>query len=281
MEFILETNLSNLPKTIDFNHQQLKNELSEKLDYYNKLVVTEDSIKPAKDDRATLNKLKTALEDKRKEIKKECLTPYEAFEKQVKELVSMIDEPIGLIDSQLKSFEDKVKAEKQKSIEDFYTANIAELRELLPLEKIFNPKWLNSTYKMIDISKEIMATIEKAKNDIGIIKAMRLECEMQVLDKYLEHLDMSEALAEKNRFEEQQKKIKEYEKQKAVTAEEVHEVEEPRAVCADGTLSEMEVFAEPEETKTLKVIFYDTTEAFRHEMRALTEKHKIKYGGIK
>ena len=38
------------------------------------------------------------------------------------------------------------------------------------------------------------------------------------------------------------------------------------------------VYIEP--TKTIKVIFYDTTEAFRSDMRALTEKHGITYGGI-
>ncbi len=299
MEFIIETNLETLPKAIDFNHEQLKSELSDKLGYYKNLVVTEDSIKTAKDDRATLNKFKRAIEDKRKEVKKECLTPYEAFEEKVKELVSMIDEPISIIDTQLKSFDDIKKAEKQKSIEVFYTANIKELRELIPLEKIFNPKWLNSTYKMIDISKEIMATIEKVKNDIGIIKAMRLECETQVIDKYLINFDMSEALAEKVRLEEQQKKIAEYEKQTIGTAEKIKEevdtehqevkiigVDADFKDCKPGDMvqlgnCETAELTPPEEPKTIKVIFHDTTEVFRHEMRALTEKYGVRYGGIK
>ena len=75
MEFLIKTDLSVMPEKIDFNFDEMKTELSEKLEKYNALVVTEDSIKDAKSDRANLNKLKTAIDDKRKEIKKLCLAP--------------------------------------------------------------------------------------------------------------------------------------------------------------------------------------------------------------
>lgn len=286
MEFIIETKLESLPKSIEFNNEQLKSELSEKLEYYKNIVVTEDSIKPAKEDRATLNKLRTALESKRKEVKKECLKPYEDFERQVKELVAMIDEPIELIDTQLKTFDEEKKAKKQKSIEVFYTANVGKLRDILPLEKIFNQRWLNATFDFMKVSAEMMEIFEKTENDIKIIKAMKLDCETQVLDAYLKNLDMSEALAEKNRFEEQQAKIKEYEE-----AQKAKEREQQEVIEVAKIEIEQEQEIEPqeiqpvvelqEETKTIKVIFHDTTEAFRAEMKALTIKHNIKYGGIK
>ena len=76
MKFILKTDLSSLPQIIDFNFEDMKSELSIKLKQYNALVVTEDSIKSAKDDKAQLNKLRTAIENKRKEIKNQCLAPY-------------------------------------------------------------------------------------------------------------------------------------------------------------------------------------------------------------
>ena len=46
-------------------------------------------------------------------------------------------------------------------------------------------------------------------------------------------------------------------------------------VCPESGISA------PEEPKTIKVIFYDTTAAFRADMKALTIKHSIKYGGLK
>ena len=102
MEFVMGNSLETLPKTIDFNFEELKGQLAESLALYTGLVVTEDGIKGAKEDRAKLNKLREALENKRKEVKRECMAPYTDFEAKVKELVGLIDQPIAAIDAQLK-----------------------------------------------------------------------------------------------------------------------------------------------------------------------------------
>jgi len=310
MELIMNTDLENyLPKQIDFNYDQLKSELSERLEHYNNLAVTEDGIKDAKKDKASLNKLKTALDDRRKEVKKECLAPYEDFEAKVKELISMVDEPVKAIDKQIKAFDDAKKIEKQVQIKAFYSKNIGELVSLLPFEKIENPRWMNATYKMTDIEKEISDSIFKVKNDIGIIKAMKLGCEQQMFDKYLQTLDMSAAMAEKTRWEDQQKKLKEYEEaQKKAKAEAEHEATEEakaKTIVIDGTpghdlcdakpgdnvvfsdnaeTAENNYIPEPEQCapikpaeKTVSVTFENTTADFRHEMGTLCRKHNIKY----
>ena len=102
MEFVMGNSLETLPKTIDFNFEELKGQLAESLALYTGLVVTEDGIKGAKEDRAKLNKLREAMENKRKEVKRECMAPYTDFEAKVKELVGLIDQPIAAIDAQLK-----------------------------------------------------------------------------------------------------------------------------------------------------------------------------------
>lgn len=73
MEFKITTDLSNVPEKIEFNFEELKSEISERLTYYKNLVVTEDKIKEAKSDKATLNKLIKAIDERRKEIKNRCL----------------------------------------------------------------------------------------------------------------------------------------------------------------------------------------------------------------
>lgn len=285
MELILNTNLETaIPAVIDFNHEQLKAELAEKLVKYNGLVVTEDSIKLAKSDRAGLNKLRSAFDDRRKDVKKACLKPYEDFERKTKEIIAMIDQPITAIDTQLKAFDEIKKEEKRNSIEKFYSDNIGDLRELLPINKLWSGKWLNSTVTLLSVTQEIMDTIAKFRNDYNILKAMRLECKQQVLDTYVHTLDMSAALAEKTRFEDQQKRIAEYEQQKA---------KQPDVDCGVVPPTEVEPITqtylynapaaslETEETKDIKVVFYGTTAAFRSDMKALTEKHNIRYGGLK
>lgn len=140
MEFKMMTVLESvLPKEILFNYEELKSELSEKLEKYNRMVVTEDGLAAAKKDRAALNKLLKALDDKRIEVKRELLKPFSDFEAQVKEIQAMIAKPVGVIDAQIKAFDDAKKQEKESAIKEFYAANIGNLGGLLPIEKLWNP----------------------------------------------------------------------------------------------------------------------------------------------
>ena len=61
----LKMNEYQLPEQILFNYEELKAELTEKVQHYETLVYTDDQIKEAKADRAALNKLKKALSDER------------------------------------------------------------------------------------------------------------------------------------------------------------------------------------------------------------------------
>ena len=137
----LKMNDVQFPKVIEFNFAELKQEITSKAELYKNMVYTDDSIKEAKADKATLNKFITALEDKRKEVKKQCLQPYEEFEKQIKELVAIVDEPVKLIDQQVKNYEEKKKADKLEKIKEFWES--VEHPEWLTCGKIFDQKWLN------------------------------------------------------------------------------------------------------------------------------------------
>ena len=148
MEFVMGNSLETLPKTIDFNFEELKGQLAESLALYTGLVVTEDGIKGAKEDRAKLNKLREALENKRKEVKRECMAPYTDFEAKVKELVGLIDQPIAAIDVQLKEYEEKRRADKRAAILEIYEETVGELRALLPFEKLWQDTWYNTSVTM-------------------------------------------------------------------------------------------------------------------------------------
>lgn len=268
-------------KAIEFNFEELRQEMSVRLERYNGLVYSEETIKEAKADRASLNKLKEAIESKRKEIKKQCLAPYEEFEKKIKQLTALIDEPILAIDSQVKSFEQMQKDAKREEITAYYNDNIGDLVSLLPLDKIFSDKWLNATTKLDAVYKEINERIIHTREDLQTIADLKSEFELQAKDTYLRTLDLSAALNEKTRLEQQKARMEEYEAQQAAKKAEaaktvpIIEFEEPETVKPV-----YDAVYEAEKTKTIKVIFYDTTGAFRQEMKELTEKHNIRYGGI-
>ncbi len=273
MEFILSTDLSlAIPSEITFNYDELKTQLAEQLTRYTGLVVTADDIQAAKKDRATLNKLKDAIDDKRKAVKKACLAPYEGFERQIREIVTMIQEPANAIDAQIKEFEEQRRSEKYAAIEAHYTAHIGELSELLPLSRILPEKWANAGTSLESIQKEIETVIARTKSEIKVIRAMRLPFEAEVLSAYLETLSMGAAL-EKKQFLEAQ----------AAALEKMKDTQPPATVShspapvqpAEPTSAEAH-----EVTKTLNIRLYDTTAAFRQDMKAVIKKHNIRYGGI-
>lgn len=218
MEFVMGNSLEALPKTIDFNFEDLKQQLAASLELYTGMVVTEDNIKDAKDDRARLNKLREALENKRKEVKRECMAPYTDFEAKVKELVGLIDRPISAIDGQLKGFEEKRRAEKRAAILEVYEDTVGELRALLPFDKLWRDEWYNTSTSMKKIRAAIVETENKVHSDLEILSTVESEFIDAVKLKYLEGLDLNTALAERARLQEQAKRLREYEDQQRVRA---------------------------------------------------------------
>lgn len=194
-----------IPPQISFNFEEIRAELAQKLQVYQNMVVTESGVKEAKADRANLNKFKAALADSRKSVKSQWNQPLSDFEDKMKELEQMVDAPIRTIDRQVKAFEEIKKQEKRQNIESFFEDNVGDLEEFLPIEKIWNERWLNVTYSMEEIKREILERMRKTHNDIQIILAMQLPCCDQMLSTYLETLDMSKAMEEKHRYEQAQK----------------------------------------------------------------------------
>lgn len=276
MELTVKTNLEkDIIQSIDWNFEELEAQVTAGLEKYQDRVVTTESLKDDKKDMTQLRNLKTAIEDKRKDVKKACLKPYEDFEAKVKPITQKIDACISNIDQQAKDFEAAEKAEKRKEIEHFFKMNIRELMDILPLDLFWEEKWLNKGETLPSVTKALEAKITKARNDINILKAMKLECEDVMLNEYYKTLDMGAALAEKTKYEARKEALRQAEKAKNAPSIDIP-VQQP-VQPADVPFGD--VPAPAEETKTIKVIFHDTTSAFRLDMKALTIKHGIKYGG--
>ena len=264
------------------NFEQLKAELTERLKHYQGLVVTEDAIKDAKKDRAALNKLVAAIEDKRKSVKKEVMAPYDSFEKKVKELVALIQDPINLIDGQVKEFEEIQKREKHSAISAHYNDGVGDLSELIALERVIPEKWANAGMALKDVCEDVDAKLLKIRNDLKIIRATNTQYEQAMIDVYLRAFDMSAALAENARLEEQQKALKRQKEQDAAQRKEQGAAQKNTAEDREGpsvdTAGQEETAAFDPDIRTIRVVFYDTTPDFREAMKQLTIKHGIRYG---
>lgn len=184
------------------NFEEIKTIVQEKAEHYANLVYTEDSLPQAKKDKATLNKFIKAIEDRRKEVKKVCMQPYESFETQIKELVAICNEPVSEIDEFVKAAEAKAKAEKKSEIEALFDG--MEHPEWLSLEQIFNPKWLNQTVKISVVEEEIKSRLAAIAGDIKTVSS--LEFGFEALEEYKRSLSLPDAIREGQRMADIQKR---------------------------------------------------------------------------
>lgn len=143
------------------------------------------------------------------------MTPYTDFEAKVKELVGLIDQPIAAIDAQLKEYEEKRRADKRAAILEIYEETVGELRALLPFEKLWQDTWYNTSVTMKKVREAIVAAEDKAASDLEVLATVESEFAEAVKIKYLEHLDLNEALMERSRLQERAKRLREYEAQRA------------------------------------------------------------------
>ena len=228
----LELKLSEFhPVAVSFNYDELKKEIAERTLPYKGLIVTEDAIPTAKADLAKLRKLEKAIDDRRKDVKKEYNAPYMEFEKKIKDILSDIQEAEQNIDSQVKGFEKQAEDEKLAQIKKFFGLAFGELAKDVRFEKLYNPKWLNKGYKMAEIEEEIAAAANKLYADIEVVKGLKSSHEASLMKTLFYSLDLGEVLVEHNtlvEFEER-KKAEELAKQAAVEPEPTPVVETPVA----------------------------------------------------
>lgn len=219
---------------ISWNFEELKAELTAKLETYKTLQYTPEQIAAAKTDRAGLNNLKKALSDERIRREKEFLEPFNLFKAQINELVTLINEPVQLIDKQIKEFEEMEKREKRNACIAIFD-DIEDKPEWLRFEQIENPKWINKTTSIKAITEEIEAKINRVNVDIKMLLALP-EFSFEAIEVYKETLDSGKALIEGNRLADIQKRKAEAERQAQMPVEQTETAEIP---FVDGEVVEI------------------------------------------
>ncbi len=238
---------------IGWNKEQIKNHVTEILKQYTGVTYTEEQLQDAKKDRAILNALKKDLSDRRIQVKKALMAPYEVFEAEVKEVVAMIDKPISMIDEQISEYEERVKQEKKAELSDYFKENIGNLEDVLTFDMIFNVKWLNKTASIKSCKDEISQEITKTETDIKFIDTMIPEkYRGYAKDYYFRNKrNMSSVLNEVGRMKEVDRKKEEEERQK----KEREEAERLRKAQEEAEAAEREKIKKlQEEAETEKII---------------------------
>lgn len=228
--------------TVSCNFEEVEGYIKERLKEYDGAIFTEESKGYAKKELAKLRAEKKELNDNLRDAKKKYMAPWDAFEPKAKELINLFDEPITLIDGQVKAFEEDRIAQKKALIEAIYTELVGDLADIIPLERIYNPKWENATMKENAIREEVLAQATAARIALDTIHGMHSDAETKALDVFKQTLSLPEAISCINAYEAQKAEIlrKEQERKREEELERIRREEREKLEAERKVLEERE-----------------------------------------
>lgn len=241
VEFRITSDLQEIRKqAITTNYPEVKAWVDGVAEQYRSIVVTEDGVQAAKQDRANLRKLQANIDQVRKECRAAALAVSAETEANCKELVATLETAVQNLDTQAKAFETQRKEEKKNRLSAYFDQAVCDMAEWLTFDDCFNPKWLNATYAESAAWSDIDAAIDRCRADLNAIRALHSEFETTLLDEYTRTRNISAVLV-KNETLCRMKAVEEERKRKEAeaTAKYAAALEEVNRV-ADETMRQAE-----------------------------------------
>ena len=174
--------------------QQVETKIAE-LNLDNQLV-TDDTLKSAKNTRATLRKELAVFEEQRKFIKEQVNAPYEAFEKAYKEHIKVhYDNADSTLKDKINQVENRLREDKIARIKDYFTELcLSQGIDFLIFERL--P--LNITLSASDksLKEQVAGFVSEVSKSLQLIESLNEpdEFKAEILTDYKQTLDVTRAI---------------------------------------------------------------------------------------
>ena len=237
---------------IEWNYPEIKAWALEQKQFFETVVYTDDDIAQAKQDRADLNRMAKVISGRRIEISREWNKPLEEFVTQAKEIEQILADAAKSCDKPIKEWEERKKADKEEAILAMY-GEIEGRPEWLPVDKIWNPKWLNATTSMKSIKDEITARITEINQNVATLQNLG-EFAFEATEVYKTTLDMAKAILEGQRLADiQRRKLEEEQRRKDAEARIAAEREARRQQEALDAMNAQQMQPEPDYSQDVDI----------------------------
>lgn len=282
VEFRITSDLQEIRKqAITTNYADVKAWVDGVAEQYRSMVVTEDGVQAAKQDRANLRKLQANIDQVRKECRAAALAVSAETEANCKELVATLETAVQNLDTQAKAFETQRKEEKAARLKTYFEREneLHNTKAYLTWDGVLDPKWLNATASEDAAEKAIDAIITDTVNGIAAIVTLQSPFEVELLDHYRETHDVTAVLQKNARLLEMKKAQEEREKGEAA-AKYAAALEELKRV-ADETMRQAEQKASETGRSVVETLgelskpVNDLVDEDGHEMPAVQEAPSV------
>lgn len=214
-EFEIRTDIAKIRDLrIEANFEALTKAVREIAAPYQNMVVLPETVKNAASDRARLRKLRTRLDEQRKEVKAACMAPVKAYEEALAPAFAEIDKAVDNIDAQVKNFENMEREEKLAELEAFFNEKLSEAAEgYVSFAKIrdMHPKWVNKGYELTQAKNDIMIDLGHVESGLAALRGYPEQHRAILLDEFKKRFDLSDVVARYARIME----IEAYERQRS------------------------------------------------------------------
>ena len=192
----LQLKVSNIKVTqgvIERDLTTLLSQAKEVQEHLETITVTPETVQASKKLIATINKKRDLLETRRKEIKKQLLEPYYEFEKEVKEIMQVINDANSLVKSQVDDLEEQRRDEKYEKIQTLWEmVSGAYPFDFVKFDNFFETRYLNKSLSMTKIEEEMTSFLERILSEVNTIS--KLNESDAILVWYIKTLNLDEAL---------------------------------------------------------------------------------------
>lgn len=171
------------------NAKDIKAYVEEKLKEYSVDNYAGDAKQAAKD-KAEINAAIKTLNDRRIALEKEWNMPFAEFKNIISETCDMMKTASGKLDVIVKAKEEEEKAQKKAQIIELWNGKNFNL---VPLDRIFNAKWLNKTTKLAAVDAEIDTIIKNITGNLASLDAFGEDTAI-LKDLYLSTLNLQQTL---------------------------------------------------------------------------------------
>ena len=172
---------------------KIKEQVAERVKTVTSLVVTEDTVKEVKKARAELGAEFKSWEEKRKEVKKAVLTPYENFEAVYNDCISNSYKTADkLLKQRIDEVENELRAKKAAEVQSYFEEYLASKGiDFVIYEQAGINVTLSASIK--SLKEQAKAFIDRIESDLKLIETFT-DLKAEILVEYKKSLNVSDAI---------------------------------------------------------------------------------------
>lgn len=172
---------------------RIKQQVAERVETVTSLVVTEDTVKAVKKARAELGAEFKSWEEKRKEVKKAVITPYEKFEEVYNDCISNSYKTADkLLKQRIDEVENELKAKKAAEVQSYFEEYLASKSiDFITYEQAGINVTLSASLK--GLKEQAKAFIDRIESDLKLIETFT-DLKAEILVEYKKSLNVSDAI---------------------------------------------------------------------------------------